>query len=97
MEMTQAVLFIAGALMMGLGALGASVGIGILVAASWKALPSARTDPHAAYAVLHRDGSGRRRADDRCRSGHVRSVRRCRLIRGLTRTCSNPVIKKVRI
>ena len=30
MEMTQAVLFIAGALVMGLGALGASVGIGIL-------------------------------------------------------------------
>lgn len=30
MEMTQAVLYIAGALMMGLGALGAAVGIGIL-------------------------------------------------------------------
>ena len=30
MEMTQAVLFVAGALMMGLGALGAAVGIGIL-------------------------------------------------------------------
>ena len=30
MEMSQALMFIAGAIMMGLGALGASVGIGIL-------------------------------------------------------------------
>ena len=59
MEMTQAVLFVAGALMMGLGALGAAVGIGILggrflegAARQPELIPMLRTP------VLHRHGSG---------------------------------------
>lgn len=39
MEMANALLYIAGALMMGLGALGAAVGIGILGGHFWKVLP----------------------------------------------------------
>jgi len=42
MEMADALLYIAGALMMGLGALGAAVGIGVLAAAFWKVLHVSR-------------------------------------------------------
>ena len=38
MELAQSILFIAGGLMLGLGAVGAAVGVGVLVASSWKAL-----------------------------------------------------------
>ena len=47
--------------------------------------PSTRTDPGAAHPVLRCDGSGRRCADDCCRSDHVHSVCRGRLSLGLMR------------
>ena len=57
------------AVMMGLGALGAAVGIGVL---GGRFLEGAARQPElipdAAYPVLHRHGSGRRGADDRGRS-----------------------------
>lgn len=73
-------LYMAAAVMMGLAAIGAAIGIGIL---GGKFLEGAarRPDPDssAAYSVLYRYGSGGCYPDDRCRSGSVRDVR-CRVV-----------------
>ncbi len=66
-------LYMAAAVMMGLAAIGAAIGIGIL---GGKRSASAGSDPSAAYSVLYRYGSGGCYPDDRCRSGSVRDVRR---------------------
>lgn len=70
-------LYMAAAVMMGLAAIGAAIGIGIL---GGKFLEGAarqpESDPSAAYSVLYRYGSGGCYPDDRCRSGSVRDVRR---------------------
>ncbi len=70
-------LYMAAAVMMGLAAIGAAIGIGIL---GGKFLEGAARQPDlipsAAYSVLYRYGSGGCYPDDRCRSGSVRDVRR---------------------
>lgn len=72
-------LYMAAAVMMGLAAIGAAIGIGIL---GGKFLEGAARQPDlipAAYSVLYRYGSGGCYPDDRCRSGSVRDVR-CRVV-----------------
>lgn len=73
-------LYMAAAVMMGLAAIGAAIGIGILGVNSRKAqrvepdlIPLLRTR------FLYRYGSGGCYPDDRCRSGSVRDVR-CRVV-----------------
>lgn len=70
-------LYMAAAVMMGLAAIGAAIGIGIL-GGKFPRRRSASTgsDSSAAYSVLYRYGSGGCYPDDRCRSGSVRDVRR---------------------
>lgn len=69
-------LYMAAAVMMGLAAIGAAIGIGILGGKFLEGAASAGSDPSAAYSVLYRYGSGGCYPDDRCRSGSVRDVRR---------------------
>ncbi len=70
-------LYMAAAVMMGLAAIGAAIGIGILGGKfPGRRSASAGSDPSAAYSVLYRYGSGGCYPDDRCRSGSVRDVRR---------------------
>lgn len=73
-------LYMAAAVMMGLAAIGAAIGIGIL-GGKFPGRRSASTgsDSTAAYSVLYRYGSGGCYPDDRCRSGSVRDVR-CRVV-----------------
>lgn len=74
-------LYIAAAMMMGLAAIGASIGIGIWVASSGRCCSSTGSDPCSAYPVLHRNGSGGCDPDDRRWSGSVRDVCGCWLSR----------------
>lgn len=70
-------LYMAAAVMMGLAAIGAAIGIGILGGKFTEgAARRAGSDSSAAYSVLYRYGSGGCYPDDRCRSGSVRDVRR---------------------
>lgn len=73
-------LYMAAAVMMGLAAIGAAIGIGIL-GGKFTEGAARRPDPDssAAYSVLYRYGSGGCYPDDRCRSGSVRDVR-CRVV-----------------
>ncbi len=72
-------LYMAAAVMMGLAAIGAAIGIGIL---GGKFLEGAARQPDLIpllRSVLYRYGSGGCYPDDRCRSGSVRDVR-CRVV-----------------
>jgi len=75
MEMANALLYIAGALMMGLGALGAACRYRYF---RWplfgRCCTSTRAYSYAAYPILRGDGLGRCGADDCCRYCDVRSV-----------------------
>lgn len=72
-------LYIAAAVMMGLAAIGAAIGIGILGVNSGRRSASTGSDSSAAYSVLYRYGSGGCNPNDRCRSGSVRDVC-CRVV-----------------
>lgn len=73
-------LYIAAAVMMGLAAIGAAIGIGILGGKFTEgAARRAGSDSSAAYSVLYRYGSGGCNPNDRCRSGSVRDVC-CRVV-----------------
>ncbi|STH33344.1 membrane-bound ATP synthase F0 sector subunit c [Escherichia coli] len=73
-------LYMAAAVMMGLAAIGAAIGIGIL---GGKFLEGAARQPDLIPLLrtqfLYRYGSGGCYPDDRCRSGSVRDVR-CRVV-----------------
>ena len=71
-------LYMAAAVMMGLAAIGAAIGIGILGGKFGRRSASAGSDSSAAYAVLCCNGSGGCNPNDRCWSGSLRDVC-CRL------------------
>ena len=60
-------LFVAGGLMMGLGAVGAAIGVGVLGGKFRGNCSSARTSANAAYSTVHRSRSCRRGSNDRGR------------------------------
>ena len=81
MELAQAVVYIAAGIMLGLGALGAGVGIGVL---GGRFLEGAARQPELIpmlHPVLHRHGSDRRHAGHLDRHGPLFAVRRLMAIR----------------